>query len=175
MPRTSVVRNRQIASLTSTVCAALLIPTRGNHGHTIDLSCIWLRHSRNAQGTGTGVLKLPQDIEFKGPLTGPPQTVVLYGDPTKPGVFVSRVKFSAGWKDPPHWHPDEVRTVVVLSGTLYFGSGDKWDESKFTPYPAGTFYSEPPRAPHFSWAKDGEVIIQITGIGPSGKTFIPQQ
>jgi hypothetical protein len=25
-----------------------------------------------AQGTGTGVLKLPQDIEFKGPLTGPP-------------------------------------------------------------------------------------------------------
>ena len=38
----------------------------------------------HAQGTGTGVLKLPQDIEFKGPLTGPPQTVVLYGDPTKP-------------------------------------------------------------------------------------------
>ena len=94
------------------------------------------------QGTGTGVLKLPQDIEFKGPLTGPPQTVMLYGDPTKAGVFVSRVKFSAGWKDPPHWHPDEVRTVVVLSGTLYFGSGDKWDESKFKAYPAGTFYSE---------------------------------
>ena len=71
----------------------------------------------HAQGTGTGVLKLPQEIEFKSPLTGPPQTVVLYGDPTKPGVFVSRVKFSAGWKDPPHWHPDEVRTVVVLSAT----------------------------------------------------------
>src|SRR5215470_17525199 len=70
-----------------------------------------------AQGTDTSVVKLPQDIEFKGPLAGPPQTVVLYGDPTKPGVFVSRVKFSAGWKDPPHWHPDEVRTVVVLSGT----------------------------------------------------------
>src|SRR5207247_5303257 len=41
---------------------------------------------------------LPHDIEFKSPLTGPPQTVVLYGDPTKPGVFVSRVKFSG---DPP--------------------------------------------------------------------------
>ena len=54
-----------------------------------------------AQGTDTSVVKLPQDIDFKGPLAGPPQTVVLYGDPTKPGVFVSRVKFSAGWKDPP--------------------------------------------------------------------------
>jgi hypothetical protein len=64
--------------------------------------------------------------------------------------------------------------VVVLSGTLYFGSGDKWDESKFKTYPAGTFYSEPSKAPHFTWAKDGEVIIQITGVGPSGKTFIPQ-
>jgi hypothetical protein len=29
--------------------------------------------------------------------------------------------------------------------------------------------SEPSKAPHFSWAKDGEVIIQITGVGPSGK------
>jgi len=38
-----------------------------------------------AQGTGTGVLKLPQDVEFKSPLTGPPQTVVLYGDPNKAG------------------------------------------------------------------------------------------
>src|SRR5438876_7774561 len=57
----------------------------------------------------------------------------------------------------------------------YFGSGDKWDESKFKAYPAGTFYSEPSKAPHFTWAKDGEVIIQITGVGPSGKTFIPQQ
>ena len=67
------------------------------------------------QGTDA-IIKLPQDIEFKGPLSGPPQTVVVYGAPTKPGVFVSRVKFSAGWKDPPHWHPDEVRTAVVLSG-----------------------------------------------------------
>jgi hypothetical protein len=96
----------------------------------------------HAQEDQTGIFKLPQDIEFKGPLAGPPQTVVLYGDPKQPGLFVSRVKFSAGWKDPPHWHPDVVRTVVVLSGTLYFGSGDKWDESKFKAYPAGTFYSE---------------------------------
>ena len=128
-----------------------------------------------AQDTLTGVLKLPQDIEFKGSLSGPPQTAVLYGDPNQPGLFVSRVKFSAGWKEPPHWHPDEARTVVVLSGTLYFGSGEQWDENRFKAYPAGTFYSEPPKAPHFAWAKDGEVIIQITGIGPSGKTFIEQR
>ncbi|MBX9842291.1 MAG: cupin domain-containing protein [Xanthobacteraceae bacterium] len=127
-----------------------------------------------AQGASESIVKLPEDIVFKGPLSGPPQTVVVYGDPTKPGLFVSRVRFSPGWKDMPHWHPDEARTVVVLSGTFYFGSGEKWDESRLKAYPAGTFYSEPSKAAHYTWAKDGEVIIQVTGIGPSGKTFIPQ-
>jgi quercetin dioxygenase-like cupin family protein len=126
-----------------------------------------------AQAPDGAVLKLPQEIVFKGG-DGPPQTVVLYGDPTKPGLFVTRVRFSPGWKDMPHWHPDAARTVVVLSGTFYFGPGDKWGESKFKAYPAGTFYSEPAKAPHFTWAKDGEVIIQVTGIGPSGKTAIQQ-
>jgi len=130
--------------------------------------------SAHAQSTATNVLKLPQDIEFNGP-TGKPQTAVLYGDPTKPGVFVTRVKFASGMKDLPHWHPDELRTVAVLSGTLYFASGEKWDESKFKAYPAGTFYSEPQKSTHYTWAKDGEVILQITGVGPTGKTYIQQQ
>jgi hypothetical protein len=136
--------------------------------------CTFTCMTAYAQSTDTSVLKLPEDIVFKGALTGPPQTVVLYGDPTKPGLFVTRVKFSAGWKDMPHWHPDEARTVAVLSGTFYFANGEKWDESKFKAYPAGTFYSEPPRSSHYTWAKDGEVILQITGTGPSGKTFISQ-
>jgi len=75
----------------------------------------------------------------------------------------------------PHWHPDEWRTAVVLSGTLYFGVGEQWDESKLKAYPIGTFYSEPPRAPHYVWAKDGEVIIQTTGMGPTGTTMIAQK
>ena len=129
----------------------------------------------HAESSGTAILRLPNDIVFKGPLTGPPQTVVLYGDPSKPGLFVTRIRFSPGWKDMPHWHPDPARTVVVLSGTFYFGPGEVWDETKLKAYPAGTFYSEPPKAPHFTWAKDGEVIIQLTGIGPSGKTFIQPQ
>jgi hypothetical protein len=58
-------------------------------------------------------------------------------------------------------------TLTVLSGTLYFGFGDQFDENKLTPYPAGTFFSEVPNVPHFVAAKDGEVIFQATGIGPT--------
>jgi hypothetical protein len=39
------------------------------------------------------VVKFPTEIEFKAPLSPGSQTAVLYGDPTKPGVYVQRTKF----------------------------------------------------------------------------------
>jgi quercetin dioxygenase-like cupin family protein len=128
-----------------------------------------------AQGTES-VVKLPGEIEYK-PVLGPgtPPLALLYGDPRKPGLYVVRAKFPAGFKIMPHSHPDE-RTAVILSGTLHFGIGEQWDESKLKSYPAGTFLTEPPSVPHFAWAKDGEVVIQVTGVGPSGTTEIaPRQ
>ena len=118
-----------------------------------------------AQVTETRVLRLPQDIFFSGP------TVVLYGDPTKSGMYVSRGKIGVGTKVMPHWHHEE-RTVVILSGTLHYGLGEQWDESKLIAFPPGTFFSEPPKMAHFAWAKDGDVILQLTGIGPTGTTAV---
>lgn len=120
-----------------------------------------------AQYAGHRVAKLPADIGYKG-LSGDLPTAVLYGDPTKPGPFVTRVKMPAGVKVLPHWNPDEAHTVTVLSGTLYYAVGEQWDEAKFTAYPAGSFLAEIPKTSHYEWAKDGEVILQMTGIGPTG-------
>ena len=50
----------------------------------------------------------------------------------------------------------ELRTAVALSGTFYFGLGDKWDETKLKPYPIGTFLSEPKATPHFVWESAGQ-------------------
>ena len=86
-------------------------------------------------------------------------------------MYVYRVKLALGSKNVPHWYPEE-RTVVILSGTLYYGLGEQWDESKLIAFPAGTFFSEPPKLPHFAWAKDGDVILQVTGTGPTGATQI---
>ena len=119
------------------------------------------------------MVKLPDQIEFKAPVTPGPQTAVMFGDPTKAGVYVSRVKLVSGLKLMPHTHPDEWRTAVVLSGTLYWGVGEQWDESKLKAYPAGTFFSEAPKVAHFVWAKDGDVILQFTGMGPTGSTPVP--
>ncbi len=129
----------------------------------------------NAQVTGEGIVKLPSDIVFKAPASPGPETAVLYGNPSKPGVFVMRVKFPAGFKVTPRWRPDEWRTAVVLSGTFYYGLGEKWDESRLVAYPPGTFFSHPSKHPHFAWAKDGEVIIQFTAMGPTNATLISQK
>jgi uncharacterized RmlC-like cupin family protein len=121
------------------------------------------------------IVRLPQDIAFKSPIAGYPELATVYGDTAKAGIYVQRVKFPPGFKIMPHWHPDEVRTVVVMSGTFYFAYGENWDESKLQAFPAGTFFSEPTKAPHFAWAKEGEVMLQITGMGPSGVTMVDQQ
>ena len=117
---------------------------------------------------------LPGDIEFTG-AGNELQTAVIFGDPAKPGVYVQRFRFPAGLKVMPHWHPDRMRTVVVLSGTLYYAFGEQWDEQKLNPLPAGSFFYEPSHVPHFAWAKDGEVILQLTAIGPSGTTLMQQR
>ena len=93
------------------------------------------------------------------------------GDPSKQGTYVNRVKFPGGLKLQPHFHPDE-RVGTVLSGTFYVGYGERFDESKMRPLPAGSLWTEPAKQPHFVWAKDGEVIIQVVGVGPSGTTQV---
>jgi quercetin dioxygenase-like cupin family protein len=100
------------------------------------------------------------------------QVASIAGNPAKAGMYANRVRFPAGVRIQPHFHPDE-RIVVVLSGTVYFGYGEQFDEAAMKALPAGSVWTEPARQPHFAWAKDGEAVIQVTGNGPSSTTQIP--
>jgi ChrR-like protein with cupin domain len=100
---------------------------------------------------------------------------VVQGDPSKPGVYVIRAKFSPGTMTRPHWHPEE-RFVTVLQGTWYTGEGDTFDPDKTVPLRVGSFMFHPAKAHHFDGAKDEEVIVQIMGVGPSGTNLVhPEQ
>jgi len=93
----------------------------------------------------------------------------LVGDPAKPGPYTVRLKFPAGYKLAPHTHPDS-REVTVLSGTWNMGYGDKFDPAKLKALPAGSFYTEPANVAHFVELLE-PVVIQVSGTGPSGRTF----
>jgi quercetin dioxygenase-like cupin family protein len=95
------------------------------------------------------------------------QTAAVLGDPAKPGIYVTRLRFAKGTRINPHMHPDE-RVAVVLSGSMYFGYGDTFDDAALTHMVPGSTWTEPPNTPHFAFAKDEDVVIQVTGLGPSG-------
>ncbi|MFA5182952.1 MAG: cupin domain-containing protein [Syntrophales bacterium] len=95
------------------------------------------------------------------------QEARIIGNPAESGMYLVRSKYPRGLRIEPHFHPGD-RIVTVLSGTIYLGYGKKFDEKKMKALPAGSVWTEPANQPHFSWAKDGEVIIQIIGDGPSG-------
>ena len=96
---------------------------------------------------------------------------VVYGNPTKSGPYVTRLRAPLGLKVLPHTHPED-RIYTVLSGTLYLGIGETWDESKLVAYPQGTVVFLPAKLSHFQYSKDGEYLIQIEGMGPTDLTFI---
>ena len=107
------------------------------------------------------------EIQWKdGPASLPPgaKIAVLEGDPTKEGPFVFRVKVPDGYKIPPHTHPKPER-VTVIAGTFHLGMGARFDSSKGTAMPAGSYGTWPPGMKHYVWVK-GETIVQFHGDGP---------
>ena len=99
------------------------------------------------------------------------QTVVLKGDPSKAGLYTLLLKVSQpNVRIQAHAHSDD-RVATVIKGTWYFAYGDKFDEARLAALPPGSFYTEPPNVNHFAMTK-GEVIIQITGTGPSTTKYV---
>jgi quercetin dioxygenase-like cupin family protein len=98
------------------------------------------------------------------------ETVVLKGDPTKPGLYVLALRAAPNMTIQAHSHKDD-RVATVLKGTWYFGYGRKFDEKALKALPPGSTYTEPPNRPHFARTRD-EVVIQIVGYGPSSTTYV---
>ena len=95
---------------------------------------------------------------------------VLYGDPTKPGLYTVLLRLEPHKRIMPLSHPDS-RFVTVLSGTFYIGFGDKYDQAGLKALPPGGIYTEPAHANHFGETQDEPVLVAITGYGPSETTY----
>jgi hypothetical protein len=81
--------------------------------------------------------KTPSDIKWVRNAAGTNESAVLFGDPSKPGPYVVRIKWLPGNMSRPHFHPND-RFFVVLSGTWWMGTGEKFDPDTTVPVPAGS-------------------------------------
>jgi quercetin dioxygenase-like cupin family protein len=120
------------------------------------------------------IVVTPDEITWM-PLPFGPGTKIawLTGAVDKAEIYTLRVHLDPGAKIPPHTHPD-TRMVTVISGELSAGRGATFSEDALKTYKAGTFYVVPAGAPHFAFAKNGEVIYQESGMGPTPSFLIKQ-
>lgn len=103
-------------------------------------------------------------------------TTVVYGDPSKSGIYVIQITFAAGRGSRPHYH-NQARYINVLKGTWWVSTGpesDVYNPDNMQKVEQGTFIYEPPNGHHYDMAKDEAVTVQITGMGPVVTTSIPQ-
>ena len=115
---------------------------------------------------------VPASFRWLSPPSNPAlQSAWVLGNEQNHGPYILRVKLVAGGRIPPHTHPDE-RNSTVLSGTIYVGFGETFDESNVVAIPTGAVYLTPANVPHYVWAKDAEAIYQESGVGPTGTSFI---
>ncbi|WP_230534388.1 cupin domain-containing protein [Microvirga roseola] len=113
------------------------------------------------------------DVTWKD---GPPslpkgaQMSVLYGDPSKEGMFVMRLKFPANYRIPPHTHTtDEI--VTVIDGEFNIGMGAQFDPAKTKAITTGGVIAMPPGTQHFVQT-NRETTVQLSTRGPWGIAYV---
>lgn len=133
------------------------------------LVCAWLGAVKASDLNPAAInIKLPDQIKW----TGNPQVseqAVLYGDPSKPGLYIVLTKWHPHHMSRPHFHPND-RFITVLSGTWWVGTGTKYDPDSTVPIPAGSFVTHYGKQIHYDGAKDGDAVLEILGEGPATST-----
>lgn len=116
---------------------------------------------------------LPEQIKWKPFPAFPPSArlAVVVGEPSHPGLYTIRVKVPSGVKLMPHRHPED-RIYTVISGVFHIGLGDRFDADKLQAYPPGSVIVLPGDTSHFHWARSGEYVSQVAGIGPLGLEYL---
>jgi hypothetical protein len=145
-----------LAKLCGALVFAVLVPAAASQAVELDPKAV--------------VYQLPDQIKW-GPVTpGGNQQAVLFGDPTKPGLYGVLTKWLAGNHfSRPHFHPHD-RFITVMSGTWWVGSGPNFDPNATVPMPAGTFVTHFGQQVHYDGAKDVDTVLLIVGEGPATAT-----
>jgi len=112
--------------------------------------------------------KLPADIPWRQGENGA-ASALLFGDPSKPGLYVQLLKRGPNQWSKPHSHPND-RYITVLEGTFWAGTGTGFDTERTVPLKPGTFMRDVANKVHFDGSKDDGLTVMFVGMGPSTST-----
>ena len=98
-------------------------------------------------------------------------TRVLFGDPTKSGLYTIELRVAPNTVIQAHTHRD-TRTAVVVNGLWYFGYGPKNEQALVKALQPGAFYTEPAGESHFARTGPEGATVSITGYGPTDTVYV---
>jgi hypothetical protein len=110
---------------------------------------------------------LPKDIKCIG-TEGAQQTCILFGEPSKAGLYGVIYKWWPGHFSKPHFH-DQDRYAYVISGTWWVSTSNVYDERTTYPVHAGTVSIDVKNTVHWDGARTGEkepAVLELVGMGP---------
>jgi quercetin dioxygenase-like cupin family protein len=115
------------------------------------------------------VIQTPNEVKWgPAPPMVPPgaQIAVVSGNPFAAVPYTVRLKFPAGYAIPAHSHPTD-ENVVVVSGAMTFGVGDKLDKAAAMNKTIGVggYTLVPAGHNHFAYTTKESTIV-LYGIGP---------
>ena len=137
------------------------------------LPLAFLGATAGAQSPATHHIVEPATIIWgAGPAALQPgaKSVLLYGDPTKEGLFVMRLWLPKGFRVAPHTHP-RPEILTIMSGSFLLGTGTTADQAKTRRLGTGSFSALGPNMPHYAFT-DEEVVIQISTTGPWAVNYL---
>ena len=101
----------------------------------------------------------------------PKESFLLYGDSSKPGLYVQYLQRVPNNWSRPHYHPID-RVVMVIGGTMFIGTGASGDKTRTVGVPKGGFIRDIAKGVHYDGSGDAPLWIQIAGVGPSGSVNV---
>ena len=110
--------------------------------------------------------RMPQDIEWKPSRTGSSQSANVFGDPSKPGLYVQLLKRGPDDWSQPHSHPND-RYITVLAGTMKVGAGANFDKEHTVSMGPGSVIRDIANQVHYDGTGPEGLTIEIIGMGPS--------
>jgi len=96
----------------------------------------------------------------------PKDSFVLYGDSSKPGLYLQYQRRAPNNWSSPHYHPID-RVVMVMGGTMRIGTGPSGDRARTVAVPQGGFIHDVARGVHYDGSGNDPMWILTAGVGPT--------
>jgi hypothetical protein len=118
-----------------------------------------------ASGSGANVID-PAIRQIQRVEDMPKESFVLYGDSSKPGLYLQYQRRAPNNWSTPHYHPID-RVLMVMGGTMLIGTGPSADRTRTVAVPKGGFVHDIARGVHYDGSGNDQLWLLTAGIGPT--------